>query len=219
MMKLLDEIEKKDEENLRLQKQIEEKDNEISEKDEEIVKLKKQVDDVVEDKVKRRQQNNPRGRERYAVNIGQMSGSMEKQTTEEESKSKWNKEPDQKTQRKGIGSSNREFLGKCFKCGETGHRSYECSQGTSKKGMTRNFMAREDKETEDTDKSVEKEKEVKNLSLVKNCCAEKRDAEGGMDLTKDLVDGSNSKVVPDDNKVRVMVVDKMNSCGRNKSDL
>lgn len=81
-----------------------------------------QYDLKVEDKVKRRQHNNPKGRERHAADRGKMSGSMEKQTTKEP-KSKWSKEPEQKTQRKGCGNSSREFLGTCFKCGEMRHRA------------------------------------------------------------------------------------------------
>ncbi|XP_059067781.1 cytochrome P450 750A1-like [Cryptomeria japonica] len=69
----------------------------------------------------------------------------------------------------------------------------------------------------------EKEKEVKNLSLVKSCSAEKKVAEvipdDGADLKKDLVDGSVSKVVPNGSKVRVMVANKMNYSGRTRSDL
>lgn len=70
----------------------------------------------------------------------------------------------------------------------------------------------------------EKEKELKNLSLLKSCSVEKWDVEvisdDGMDLKKDLVDlGSVRKMVPDGNEVRVVVADKRSSVGRNRSDL
>lgn len=73
--------------------------------------------------------------------------------TKEESRSKWSKESDQKTQRKGNDSSNKEFLGKCFKCGEIGHRSYECSLRTDK-GMARNFIACEEPNTRVVDENM-----------------------------------------------------------------
>lgn len=68
----------------------------------------------------------------------------------------------------------------------------------------------------------EKEKEVKNLSLVKSCIVEKQDAEvipnDGMDLKKDLVNGFLSKMVPNGSEVRVVVEDKMSSSRRNRLD-
>lgn len=78
-----------------------------------------------------------------------MSGSIEKKNVEEESKPKRNKELDQKTQIKGSGSSSREFLGRCFKCGETEHRSFECKQG-----IERNCVANEDQEVRVTSENV-----------------------------------------------------------------
>lgn len=41
-------------------------------------------------------------------------------------------------------------MGKCFQCGEVGHRVYECPQihqETNKKGATRKHMVQEDKES------------------------------------------------------------------------
>lgn len=54
---------------------------------------------------------------------------------------------------------------------------------------------------------------------MKSCYAEKQDADDNLDLKKNLVDRLDSKVVPDDKKVRVMVVEKMNSDGITKLDL
>lgn len=68
--------------------------------------------------------------------------SSKKQTSEEESRSKWSKESDQRVQRRG--NNNKEFLGKCFKCGEIGHRSFECLEGSSKGIGKKNCMTHEE---------------------------------------------------------------------------
>lgn len=52
--------------------------------------------------------------------------------------------------RKGSSSTGREFLGKCFKCGEIEHRSYEC-----KKRMVRIFVASEEPDGTRSDCALE----------------------------------------------------------------
>lgn len=69
------------------------------------------------DKLKRKQQSNPRGRERW------VSNSKDKHILEDESKPKWNKELDQRAPRKG--SSSKEFRGTFLKCGENEHRAFK----------------------------------------------------------------------------------------------
>lgn len=78
--------------------------------------------------MRKRQPN--RGKEKFK---GQMSDSMKKPVEEDESKPKWSKKLEQKTQRKGSSSTDREFPSKCFKCGETEHSFYECKQGMARR--------------------------------------------------------------------------------------
>lgn len=160
-------------------------------------------------KVKRGQQNNPKGRDRHAGNGGQMSGNMEKQTVEEP-KSKWSKEPEKKTQRKG--GSSREFLGTCFKFGEIGHRDYECPQGN--KGKERNFLACEDPETGVTGESMIALEKGESL-MFKRVLVEKSSEDIGPTQRKNLFQtifksgGKCCKVIVDSGSTENLVLEEM----------
>lgn len=109
-------------------------------------------------------------------------------------------------------------MGKCFKCGETVHRSYECSQGTGNKGKERNFLACEDLEIGAADESMIASEQGESL-MFRRFLMEKRKEETRPTQRKNLfqtmckLGGKCCKVIMDtgstDNLVSEEMVEKL----------